>query len=309
MSVKNVMIIGSGPAALTAAIYTARANLEPLLLEGREPGGQLMITSDVENYPGFRDPITGPELMEQMTEQARRVGTEILPLHCDEVELGRRPFIVRAADEEFETRTLIIATGASARWLGIPSERILQGHGLSACATCDGFFFRNRDVAVIGGGDTAMEEALFLSRLAKSVTVIHRRDTFRASKIMQDRARSHEKIRFVLDTVIEEILDPAQGTVTGLKLLNVKTRERTEMPIEGIFIAIGHEPNTKFIHGQLETDELGYLILKKGQQTSIPGCFAAGDVHDRTYRQAVTAAGAGCAAAIEAERYLESEHV
>ena len=304
---RNVTIIGSGPAALTAAIYAARANLHPLMLTGLEAGGQLMITSDVENYPGFRDPIGGPELMEAMTEQAKRMGTEMLSIDCDSVNLAERPFKVRAGKEEWLTKTIIIATGASARWLNIPSEKALQNHGVSACATCDGFFFRNRDVMVVGGGDTALEEALFLTRMVKSVTLIHRRRELRASKIMQERAFKNEKIRFIWDSTVEEIMDPAQGTVTGVRLKNLKTGDCTEIPTEGVFIAIGHQPNTGFLHAQLETDELGYLVLHKGQQTSVAGCFAAGDVHDRTYRQAVTAAGAGCAAAIDAERFLEGE--
>lgn len=303
---RNVTIIGSGPAGLTAAIYAARANLEPLMLTGSEAGGQLMITSDVENYPGFRDAITGPDLMEAMTEQAKRMGAELLPVDVDSVDLSKRPFSVKAGSQVWETRTIIIATGATAKWLDIPSERALNGHGISACATCDGFLFRNRDVIVVGGGDTAMEEALYLTRLVKSVTVVHRRDTLRASKVMQERALKHEKIRFIWNSAIHDILDPAQGTVVGVRLLNLKTDEITEMPIEGVFIAIGHEPNTKFLNGQLQTDAVGYLVLHKGQQTSVPGCFAAGDVHDTTYRQAVTAAGAGCAAAIEAERFLEA---
>jgi len=304
---RNVIIIGSGPAGYTAAIYAARASLNPLVLIGAEPGGQLMITSDVENYPGFRDPIAGPELMEHMEEQARRMGAELVPLTCDSVELGQRPFVVRAGEQCFESASIIIATGASAKWLGIPSERMLQNHGVSACATCDGFFFRNRDVVVVGGGDTALEEALFLTRLTKSVTIVHRRDTLRASKVMQERALKHEKIRFVWDSVVDEIYDPAQNTVTGVRLKNLKTGSLSDMATEGVFIAIGHQPNTRFLQNQLETDELGYLVLKHGQQTSIPGVFAAGDVHDHTYRQAVTAAGAGCAAAIEAERFLEAE--
>lgn len=304
---RNVTIIGSGPAGLTAAIYAARANLEPLMLTGMEAGGQLMITSDVENYPGFRDPVTGPDLMEAMTDQAKRMGAEMLPVDVESVDLSKRPFTVTAGSQVWESRTIIIATGATAKWLGIPSERALNGHGLSACATCDGFLFRNRDVIVVGGGDTAMEEALYLTRLVKSVTVVHRRDTLRASKVMQQRALNHEKISFIWNSAIHDILDPAQGTVVGVRLLNLKTDAITEMPTEGVFIAIGHEPNTKFLNGQLETDAVGYLVLHKGQQTSVPGCFAAGDVHDTTYRQAVTAAGAGCAAAIDAERFLEAE--
>ncbi|MDQ2730955.1 MAG: thioredoxin-disulfide reductase [Armatimonadota bacterium] len=304
---RNVTIIGSGPAGLTAAIYAARANLEPLMLTGMEAGGQLMITSDVENYPGFRDPVTGPDLMEAMTDQAKRMGAELLPVDVESVDLSKRPFTVKAGSQVWETKTIIIATGATAKWLGIPSERALNGHGLSACATCDGFLFRNRDVIVVGGGDTAMEEALYLTRLVKSVTVVHRRDTLRASKVMQQRALNHEKISFIWNSAIHEILDPAQGTVVGVRLLNLKTDQITEMPTEGVFIAIGHEPNTKFLNGQLQTDAVGYLVLHKGQQTSVPGCFAAGDVHDTTYRQAVTAAGAGCAAAIDAERFLEAE--
>ena len=304
---RSVTIIGSGPAGLTAAIYAARANLQPLMLAGREAGGQLMITSDVENYPGFRNPISGPDLMEEMTEQAKRMGAELLSEDCDTIELGKRPFVVRSGDRQWETRSVIIATGASAKWLEIPSERALQNHGVSACATCDGFFFRGKDVMVVGGGDTALEEALFLTRMTNSVTVVHRRNALRASKIMQERALKHDKIHFIWDSGIEEILDVARGTVTGVRLRNFKTGNLSEVPIEGVFIAIGHQPNTTFLRGQLETDELGYLILKRNQETSIRGVFAAGDVHDHVYRQAVTAAGSGCAAAIDAERFLEAE--
>jgi thioredoxin reductase (NADPH) len=304
---RNVTIVGSGPAGYTAAIYAARANLHPLLLTGHEPGGQLMLTTDVENYPGFRDPIAGSVLMEAMEEQARRVGAELMPVECTSVDLSQRPFRVTVADEVFETATLVVATGASAKWLGIPSERALQNHGVSACATCDGFFFRKRNVMVVGGGDTAMEEALYLTRLASSVTVVHRRDRLRASKIMQDRAMANEKIKFIWNSRVEEIFDVSEGTVTGVRLRDTVTDRVSDLPTEGVFIAIGHEPNTRFLKGQIETDELGYIVLKKGQQTSVPGVFAAGDVHDRSYRQAVTAAGWGCAAALEAERFLESE--
>jgi thioredoxin reductase (NADPH) len=307
-NVRNVLIIGSGPAGLTAAIYAARAGLEPLLLQGLQPGGQLTITTDVENFPGFKEAIMGPELMDAMTAQAERVGTEIIMDLATEVDLSHRPFAVKTnTGAEFLTKTLIIATGASAKWLGLASETALYNHGVSACATCDGFFFRGKDVVVIGGGDTAMEEATYLSRLCNSVTVIHRRDTLRASKIMADRALKNEKIRFIWDTAIKEILDPAAGKVTGVRLLNLKTDQETVLPTDGVFIAIGHKPNTDLFKGQLDLDDEGYICVTNGMRTGIPGVFAAGDVHDTVYRQAVTAAGMGCMAAMDATRFLEAE--
>jgi thioredoxin reductase (NADPH) len=305
--IRNVLIIGSGPAGLTAAIYAARANLSPLLLEGFEPGGQLMITTEVENFPGFKDGILGPELMEEMRAQAARVGTEIRTEQVTDVDLGHRPFAVKTAMSEYRAKTLIIATGASAKWLGLPSETALYGKGVSACATCDGFFFRGKNVVVVGGGDTALEEAIYLTRLVNHVTLIHRRDTLRASKIMQDRAFKNEKITFVWDTAVKEILDPADGKVTGVKVVNLKTDEEKILPTDGVFIAIGHKPNTDLFQRQLDLDDNGYICVTKGAHTGIPGVFAAGDVHDTVYRQAITAAGSGCMAALDASRFLEAE--
>ena len=304
---RNVIILGSGPAGLTAALYAARANLQPLVIEGGEAGGQLMLTTDVENYPGFPDGVQGPEMMALFRRQAERFGTEFAGGDATAVGLSRRPFTVTVGDTTHEAKALIIATGASATWLGLDSEQKLRGHGVSACATCDGFFFRGQEVVVIGGGDSAMEESLFLTKFATKVTVIHRRDQLRASKIMQDRAFKNDRIRFIWDTVVEDVLDPAQGKVIGVKLRNVKTDEVTSYPCDGVFLAIGHKPNTDLFRGQLELDEVGYIVLKRRSYTSVEGVFAAGDVHDRTYRQAVTAAGCGCQAAIDCERWLEAQ--
>jgi thioredoxin reductase (NADPH) len=310
---ENVIIIGSGPAGLTAAIYAARANLKPLVIEGviagGQTGGQLMITTEVENFPGFPEGIKGPELVELLHKQAERFGTRFLLADVEKVELTQgSPFKLVADNQTYETRTVIFATGASARWLGLESERELQNRGVSACATCDGFFFRDQDVCVVGGGDTALEEALYLAGLCKSVTIIHRRDELRASKIMQERALKHPKIKFIWNTVVTEVHDVKEGTVTGLTLQNVKTGEVTRHPTQGLFVAIGHIPNTQLVKGQLTLDENGYIKTKPGTaSTNIPGVFAAGDVQDHVYRQAITAAGTGCMAAIEAERWLGAQ--
>jgi thioredoxin reductase (NADPH) len=306
--VQDITILGSGPAGLTAAIYAARANLKPLVVEGLQSGGQLMITSDVENYPGFPKGILGPELMVEFRQQAERFGTQFLVGDATKVELRHDPILVHVENQIVETRTLILATGASAKWLGLESETSLYGRGVSACATCDGFFFKDRDVVVVGGGDTALEEALYLTRMVKQVSVIHRRDQLRGSKIMQERAFKNEKIGFIWDTVVDEILDPAHGKVTAVRLRNVKNNEVKDMPADGVFIAIGHQPNSKLFEGQIDMDERGYVICRPNSTyTNVPGVFACGDLMDAVYRQAVTAAGTGCMAAIDAERWLEEQ--
>ncbi len=303
---KKVTILGSGSAGLTAAIYAARANLEPLVIQGLQAGGQLTITSDVENFPGFPNGILGPELMEEMHKQAERFGTQFIYDNAESVDLSSRPFKIKTSSEEIITDILIIGTGASAKLLGLESESKLMGHGVSACATCDGFFFRDKTVFVVGGGDTALEEATFLTRFASSVTVVHRRDSFRASAIMADRARNNEKVHFILDSVVEDILDVNEGEVSAIKLRNIKTDEVSVLPADGVFIAIGHKPNTDLFQGQIELTETGY-IKTDGVKTSIKGVYAAGDVQDELYRQAITAAGTGCMAALEAQWLLELE--
>ena len=306
MSHGRVLIIGSGPAGLTAALYTARANLKPTLVEGLEAGGQLMLTTMVENWPGFRDGIMGPDLMAEMRAQAERFGAQMLPSSVMKVDLGQRPFVVSLeGNTSLEADALIIATGASARWLEIGVDKKLSGHGVSTCATCDGYFFRGKPIAVVGGGDSAMEEANYLTRCASSVTVIHRRDTLRASKIMQDKAFANPKIQFIWDSDVVDIASSDRGEVTGLTVRNLKTGAQQDLAVDGVFIAIGHTPNTALFKGQLELDANGYIVTTSGSRTSVPGVFAAGDVQDHVYRQAVTAAGSGCMAAIDAERYLE----
>jgi len=304
-SPRNVIVIGSGPAGLTAALYTARANLKPLVIEGLEAGGQLMLTTLVENWPGHRDGIMGQDLMAEMRAQSERFGAEIKRGQVTEVDLSQHPFKVVTSDEEHTCRTLIIATGASARLLGLPSERALIGHGVSTCATCDGYFFRGKPIAVVGGGDSAMEEAIFLTRFASHVTVVHRRDTLRASKIMQDKAFANPKISFEWNTEVEEITDVGKGEVTSMRLRNSRTGERKDIPVDGVFVAIGHTPNTSLFKGKLDMDANGYLVTHDGTRTSVPGVYACGDVQDHIYRQAITAAGTGCMAAIDAEKYLE----
>jgi thioredoxin reductase (NADPH) len=299
--------MGSGCSGLTAALYTGRANLAPLVLEGHEPGGQLSMTTLVENFPGWPEGIQGPELIVNMRRQAERFGAEIRTGHLTAADLNQRPFVLTAGKEQIRTRTLIIASGASARWLGLPSEKALIGHGVSSCATCDGFFFSGKQIAVIGGGDSAMEEALFLTRFASRVTLIHRRDAFRASKIMLDRARAHEKIHFLTDTVVEEVMDVAAKEVTALKLRNLLTGKIWDLPTSAMFLGIGHTPNATMFHGVLETDGDGYLQVRDFVHTGVPGVYACGDVADRRYRQAITAAGTGCMAAMEVEKYLEEE--
>ena len=304
---RKVIIIGSGPAGYTAAIYAARANLAPLMISGLQAGGQLMLTTLVENVPGFVDGVMGPELMETMRKQAERFGTDMIAEDVTAVDFSQRPFVVRVGETRYEAETVIVATGASATLLGLPGERALMGHGVSTCATCDGFFFKDQNIMVVGGGDSALEEALFLARLGRKVEVVHRRDTLRASKIMQERAFKNPKISFVWDSVIEAIADPTAGKVTAVQLRNLKTGEMSERPVDGLFVAIGHQPNTTLFKGQLELLVNEYVKIAPGTtQTSVPGVFAAGDAADFTWRQAVTAAGTGCMAALEAERYLEA---
>ena len=306
---RKVVIIGSGPAGYTAAVYAARANLAPVMFTGIQPGGQLMLTTLVENYPGFVDGIDGPPLMETFKAQALRFGTEMIADDVTEVDFSSRPFRVKADDAAVEADTVIIATGASAKLIGLPNESKLMGRGVSTCATCDGFFFKDQNIMVVGGGDSAMEEALYLSRLGRQVQVVHRRDSLRASKIMQERALKNPKIEFVWDTAVEDVLDPAKGKVTAVRLRNLKTGAQWETPVDGLFVAIGHQPNTAIFKGQIDLHPNEYVKVTPGTtQTSVPGVFAAGDVADFTYRQAVTAAGTGCMAALEAERYLEAHH-
>ncbi|HTR26987.1 MAG TPA: thioredoxin-disulfide reductase [Terriglobales bacterium] len=307
MDIRNVVIIGSGCAGHTAALYTARANLKPLVIEGHEPGGQLSMTTSVENFPGFPDGIQGPELIENMRKQASRFGAEYKIGHVTKADLSKRPIELAIGKNVIQTRTLIIASGASARWLGLPNEHALIGHGVSSCATCDGFFFSGKEIAVIGGGDSAMEEATFLTRFASKVTLIHRREQFRASKIMLERAQANPKIAFMTDTVVDDVLDVSKKEVTALRLRNVKTSESWEFPTSAMFLGIGHIPNAKIFEGQLDADADGYLMTQKNVFTKVPGVFACGDVQDRRYRQAITAAGSGCMAALEVEKYLEEE--
>src|SRR5215467_915767 len=304
---RNMVIIGSGPAGLTAAIYAARANLQPLLIEGKEPGGQLTLTTLVENYPGFAEGIMGPQLMDEMRKQALRFGTEIVTSYVHAVKLNEHPFRVSYGDqEEVLAKTIVISTGSSAKLMGIETELQLMGHGVSTCATCDGFFYRGKEIAVVGGGDSAMEEATFLTKFATKVSVIHRREVLRASKIMQDRALKNPKVCFILDTVVEEVLGSRETGVTGLKLKNVKTQRDSELKVDGLFVAIGHNPNTDIFNGQIDLDEKGYIKTHPDStRTNVPGVFACGDVQDPVFRQAITAAGTGCMAAIEAERWLE----
>jgi thioredoxin reductase (NADPH) len=306
-NIRNVVIMGSGCAGHTAALYTGRAKLGPLVIEGHEPGGQLSLTTLVENFPGFPEGIQGPELVENMRKQAARFGAEYRLGHVTSVDLSVRPFRIHISHEVIHARTLIIASGASARWLGLPHEQQLIGHGVSSCATCDGFFFSGQEIAVVGGGDSAMEEAIFLTRFATKVTVIHRREAFRASKIMLERAQRNDKIHFLTNTVVEDVHDPVKKEVTGLKLRNVKTGDVWDFPTRALFLGIGHIPNAKVFEGQLDMDDDGYLKTKSYVLTRVPGVYACGDVQDRRYRQAITAAGTGCMAALEAEKFLE-EH-
>jgi thioredoxin reductase (NADPH) len=306
-NIRNVVIIGSGCAGHTAALYTARANLKPLVIEGHESGGQLSLTTLVENFPGFPEGIQGPELIENMRKQAGRFGAQYQLGQVVGADLSKRPFAIDLGKETIHAHTVIIASGASARWLGLPSEQALIGHGVSSCATCDGFFFSGKEIAVVGGGDSAMEEANFLTRFATKVTLIHRRDQFRASKIMLDRARQNKKIDFLTNTVVEDVLDVSKREVTGLKLRDLKTDKVRDFPTSAMFLGIGHIPNTRMFEGQLETDQDGYLVTTNNVFTRVPGVYACGDVQDRRYRQAITAAGTGCMAALEAERFLEKE--
>ena len=303
---REVIIIGSGPAGLTAALYAARADLKPLVIEGLEAGGQLMLTTAVDNYPGFRDGIMGPELMVEMRAQAERFGTTFVKGDITKVDVASSPFTVTTSAESYQARAFIIATGASAQLLGLPSEQTLMGHGVSTCATCDGYFFRDKPIVVVGGGDSAMEEATFLTKFASHVTVVHRRDTLRASKIMQEKAFDNAKILFEWDSVVDEVTDTEKGVVTGVVLRNLKTGKTTVLDVEGVFVAIGHTPNTSLFADQIELDDNGYIVPHGGARTSVAGVFAAGDVQDHVYRQAVTAAGSGCMAAIDAERYVEN---
>src|SRR5712692_9828336 len=308
--VRKVIIVGAGPAGYTAAIYAARANLAPLLITGFHAGGQLTLTTSVENYPGFVDGVMGPELMETMRKQAERFGTVMVPEDVTSVDFSRRPFVVRTDDTVYEAHTVVVATGASAKLLGLPEERALMGRGVSTCATCDGFFFKDQEIMVVGGGDSALEEALYLARLGRAVTVVHRRDTLRASKIMQDRAFANPKISFVWNSAVEEIRDVTAGQVKGVVLRDLVSGQQTEQAVDGLFIAIGHEPNTAIFRGQIDLLPNGYVKVVPGTtQTSVPGVYAAGDVQDSVWRQAVTAAGTGCMAALEAERHLEAHGV
>src|SRR3954470_9813822 len=310
-STRNVIIIGSGPAGLTAAIYASRANLKPLIIEGFEAGGQLMLTTLVENWPGHRDGIMGPDLMAEMRAQAERFGAEFIQGNVASVDLCSQPIAVKTTEADYTAKPLIIAPGPPARLIGLPSERGLMGHGVSTCATCDGYFFRGHEIAVVGGGDSAMEEAVFLTRFASKVHVVHRRDTLRASKIMQDKARANPKIEWILDHEVEDIKDHGKGEVTAMVVRSNKTGELREVPVTGVFVAIGHTPNTSLFRGQLELDQNGYIRTHDGAKTSVPGVFACGDVQDHIYRQAITAAGSGCMAAIDAEHYLDKipEHL
>jgi thioredoxin reductase (NADPH) len=302
---RSVVIIGSGPAGLTAALYAARANLHPLVVEGLHSGGQLMLTTMVENWPGYRDGIMGPDLMAEMRAQAERFGAQIVQGDVTKVDLHASPLVIKTRDAEYHAKALIIATGATAKLLGLPSELPLMGRGVSTCATCDGYFFRGHDIAVVGGGDSAMEEAVFLTKFASKVTLVHRRDTLRASKIMQDKARANPKIEWMLDSEVEEIRDAGKGLVTSMVVRNHKTGARTEVPVSGVFVAIGHTPNTSLFRGQIELDANGYVLTHDGTKTSVRAVFACGDVQDHIYRQAVTAAGSGCMAALDTEHYLE----
>ena len=304
---RNVVIIGSGCSGHTAALYAARANLNPLVVEGHEPGGQLSLTTLVENFPGFPEGILGPQLVENMRKQAERFGAEYRMAHLTSADLSQRPFLLHLGKHQVHAQSLIIASGASARWLGLPHEQQLIGHGVSSCATCDGFFFSGKEIVVVGGGDSAMEEALFLTRFATKVTLIHRRDVFRASKIMLERAQKHEKIHFLTDTVVEDVYDIHNKEVTGLKLRNLKTEKVWDFPTSALFLGIGHVPNAKMFAGQLDTDADGYLKTHNYVFTRVHGVFASGDVQDRRYRQAITAAGTGCMAAIEVEKFLEEQ--